>query len=75
MPPSERGGVPRDILWLGCYSGNHEWQFVGGCNAGCSDWCGCSVPVHECAKCGDCDYGVNAEADHVRQRCAAVLDA
>ena len=60
----------RDFLWLGCYSGNHEWLFTGGANAGCSPTCGCSVPVHECAKCGDCDYGDNPEADDVRARCA-----
>lgn len=64
----------RDFLWLGCYSGNHDWQHIGGCNAGCKPDigdCGCSVPVHECAKCGDCDYGDNAEAEKVRQRCDA----
>lgn len=60
----------RDFIWLGCYSGNHDWRFMGGRNAGCRGGdCGCSVPVHECAKCGDCDYGDNAEADEVRQHC------
>jgi hypothetical protein len=62
----------RDILWLGCYSGRHEWRHIGGRNACCRDDpanCGCSVPVHECAKCGDCDYGDNAEADQVRAEC------
>ena len=64
--------VERDYLFLGCYSGNHDWRFIGGRNAGCRDDianCGCSVPVHECAKCGGCDYGDNAEADDVRRQC------
>lgn len=63
----------RDFLWLGCLLGNHDWQFIGGCNAACERGvadCQCSVPVHECSKCGDCDYGDNAEADRARERCA-----
>jgi hypothetical protein len=31
--------------------------------------CSCSVPVHECAVCGDCDYGDNPEADQTVRRC------
>lgn len=61
----------RDFLWLGCYSGNHDWEPAGGCNASCNDWCSCSVPVNICSKCGDCDYGVNHEADQVRRLCEA----
>jgi hypothetical protein len=48
----------------------HRWKFLGGANAGCGPGCGCSVPVHVCEVCGDCDYGDNAEADEVKQRCA-----
>jgi hypothetical protein len=62
----------RDFIWLGCQHGNHDWQFIGGRNAGCTvdiGDCGCSVPVNECAKCGDCDYGDNSEADQVRAQC------
>lgn len=70
-PTPERPTVSRDVLWLGCYSGNHDWRLTGGCNAGCNDWCSCSVPVRKCAKCGDCDYGDSLEAAKVRQDCEA----
>lgn len=51
--------------------GRHTMRYIGGCNAGChEDHCCCSVPVHECAVCGACDYGDNPEADQVRADCA-----
>jgi hypothetical protein len=50
--------------------GRHDWQSLGGCNAGCGKDCSCSVPVHECARCKDCDYGENADAGEVRRECA-----
>ncbi len=65
----------RDYLWLGCNTGKHDWVFVGGANAGCckgTDDCCCSIPVHECAKCGDCDYGDNDEAAQVIELCASL---
>jgi hypothetical protein len=53
--------------------GRHEWISIGGANAGCGDrFCACSVPVYECVKCGDCDYGDNDEADRVRGDCRAL---
>lgn len=61
--------MPRDFLFLNCQDGKHDWRFRGGCNAGCCDDCACSVPVHECAGCGDCDYGQNEEADEIRAGC------
>ena len=57
--------------------GRHDWQSVGGRNCGCKDG-QCSVPVHECSRCGDCDYGENEDAREVRRECAerrAVLEA
>ena len=48
--------------------GRHDWQSIGGCNCGCPDG-SCSVPVHECTRCGDCDYGKNDDADDVRRNC------
>lgn len=53
--------------------GRHDLKHIGGCNAGCDlgDDCCCSVPVHECQRCGDCNYGQNAEAVEVRARCKA----
>ncbi len=48
----------------------HKWAFSGGANCGCPDG-GCSIPVHECDACGDCDYGDNADADDVREKCHA----
>jgi hypothetical protein len=54
-----------------CAEVGHDWRLLGGKNAGCCDDCGCSVPVRECAKCGDCDYGDTPEADEIRARCGA----
>jgi hypothetical protein len=47
----------------------HLWVSTGGRNCCCDDGA-CSVPVHECSACGDCDYGDNEEADAVRAACA-----
>jgi hypothetical protein len=57
------------IALASCIEVGHDWQHTGGCNAGCDGDCICSVPVHMCAKCGDCDYGDNDEARLIRQRC------
>jgi hypothetical protein len=46
----------------------HDWKHIGGCNCGCPDG-QCSVPVHECRACGDCDYGDNEEANDKRAEC------
>ena len=62
--------MPRDFIYVGCERG-HDWVSLGGCNAGRHETCGCSVPVHECSRCGDCNYGENAEAEQVRADCAA----
>ncbi len=59
----------RDWLFVGCQAG-HDWVSKGGCNAGCHEFCSCSVPVNECSRCGDCDYGKNDEATLVRSKCA-----
>jgi hypothetical protein len=60
-----------------CADLGHDWQSIGGCNAGCDPNCSCSVPVNECTRCKDCDYGQNEEAAQVRRDCrmrtAAVL--
>jgi hypothetical protein len=59
----------RDILFLQCPQA-HDWVFTGGANCGCeNDTCGCSIPVHECSLCGDCDYGINEDANEVRRIC------
>lgn len=48
-------------------------QHAGGRNAGCKlgSGCGCSVPVYICTRCGDADYGDNAEARDKIARCEA----
>lgn len=62
--------MSRDWLFVGCEAG-HDMRHVGGCNAGChDDLCSCSVPVHTCSRCSDCDYGQNDEAVQVRADCA-----
>lgn len=50
--------------------GGHRIVFRGGANCGCHEHAHCSVPVHQCDVCGDCDYGDNAEANEKRRRCA-----
>lgn len=49
----------------------HKWRHIGGRWCGCKDTetCGCSVPVHECDACGDCDYGENDEARWIITKC------
>ena len=49
---------------LGC-----DMVSIGGCNCGCNEWSCCSVPVHQCARCGDCDYGDNTEATKIKRVC------
>lgn len=53
-----------------CAEAGHDMKFAGGANAGCSDFCACSVPVHICKRCGDSDYGDNAEAKEIIRACA-----
>lgn len=62
--------IKREIASGPCRQVGHSFKHIGGCNAGCNDWCGCSVPVNECTKCGDSDYGQNDDADRVRSMCA-----
>lgn len=58
--------------------GSCDMQSIGGCNCGClfSDDEGhelpgaCSVPVLQCTRCGDVDYGDNDDARRVREDCA-----
>lgn len=65
--------LKRQIMASTCIElGACDMQSHGGCNAGCCDECICHVPVHVCSRCGDCDYGQNAEADEVRRNCEGV---
>jgi hypothetical protein len=48
--------------------GRHEWESTGGCACGCWEDA-CSVPVHHCTRCGECDYGCNEDASEVRRKC------
>lgn len=57
-----------------CAREGHDWQSYGGRNAGCCADCCCSVPVHECARCGDCDYGDNAEARAKLESCELAIE-
>lgn len=50
---------------LGC-----DMRHSGGMNCGCEDG-SCSIPVLVCSRCGDSDYGDNAEAAEKRAACAA----
>lgn len=59
----------RQIAAGPCREFGHDWQSSGGRNAGCGSDCYCSVPVNVCAKCNDCDYGENEDAEAVRMKC------
>lgn len=65
--------IKRQIRTGPCAQNGHDWRSDGGCNASCDlaadGGCGCSVPVHVCSKCGDCDYGQNAEAEQIGETC------
>lgn len=54
-----------------CVKAGHDWRYIGGCNASCDlgSACSCSVPVHECTRCLDCDYGDNEEAADIVAVC------
>ena len=67
---AEVAALKRQIAGASCQEVGHDWQFYGGKNAGCCDWCDCSVPVYRCSKCGDFDYGENDEAEQIRRECA-----
>ncbi len=62
----------RKIAAADCHEAGCEMVFLGGRNAGCElgNGCGCSVPVHVCPKCGDSDYGDNAEGARIMAACA-----
>lgn len=60
----------RQIAAGPCREYGHDWKHIGGRNAGCSRDCSCSVPVYHCSKCGDYDYGDNAEAAEKIAECA-----
>lgn len=67
--------IKREIAHAPCAEVGHRWRHIGGRNAGC-DYpdCGCSVPVHKCEVCGDCDYGDNADAEKVLAECSSADD-
>ena len=61
--------LKRRAVGASCVELGHDWKSTGGKNASCHEECGCSVPVNVCTRCGDCDYGDNADADAVRKEC------
>jgi hypothetical protein len=52
-----------------CAELGHDWKCLGGCNCGCHEMACCSVPVNQCSRCKDCDYGENEDAAEVRRQC------
>jgi hypothetical protein len=60
----------RDFIFLNCQDRKHDWQHIGGKNAGCGPACDCSVPVKQCTVCKDFDYGDNPEAREIISECA-----
>lgn len=56
-----------------CAVDGHAWKFKGGRSCCCAraegGMSGCSLPVHECETCGDCDYGENDDAADIVAKC------
>ncbi len=67
---AEVARLERQALTASCAEVDHDWKSIGGKNAGCSDTCGCPVPVNVCQRCEDCDYGDNPEAHKTISNCA-----
>lgn len=65
---AEVARLEREAAQASCAEAGHTWVSLGGCNCGCEDG-RCSVPVHECSRCGGCDYGENEWAAETRRRC------
>lgn len=61
--------LEREAMSATCADLGYAWTHVGGINAGCGPDCSCSVPIYSCNRCGDSDYGQNAEAVKVRADC------
>lgn len=66
---NELARLEKELATKSCREVGHQWIRIGGMSACCYEDCSCSVPVHECEVCKDCDYGVNQEADDLRKAC------
>lgn len=62
--------LKRRILAAPCSEVGHRWELLGGKWCGCHEDAACGLPVYQCAVCGDCDYGENAEAADIRRHCS-----
>lgn len=67
---AKAAALRKEIAAGPCREYGHDWKHIGGRNAGCGVGCNCSIPVHICQKCGDCDYGDNPEATEKIADCA-----
>lgn len=70
--PPQWEALERQAKGATCAELGHDWQSVGGCNCGCHEDAACCIPVNECARCKECDYGDNREAEEVRRNCRAL---
>lgn len=56
-----------------CAASGHRWTFTGGRSCCCAKVgagkSGCSLPVHVCDVCKECDYGDNDESKRIVDRC------
>lgn len=67
---AEVARLEREAATATCWElGRHDWQSIGGVNCGCHELACCSVPINECARCGECDYGDNEDANDQRSEC------
>lgn len=58
-----------------CAEVGHDWKMIGGVNCATAGGCGdCSVPVNECARCKDCDYGEGDDAKHQVEACRCTAE-
>lgn len=68
--------LKRQAAGASCDVIGHRWKHMGGANAGCElgKYCGCSVAVHVCSTCKDCDYG-DIDRPNVITGCGRRLEA
>ena len=72
---AEVARLERQALSATCAEIGHDWQMMGGVNCQTAGGCGdCSVAVHECSRCKDCDYGESDEANRQVEACRCALE-
>lgn len=69
---AEVARLEREAASASCAEIGHDWVFFGGKTCSCHENSSCYIPVYECSRCGDCDYGDNEEAKNIYINCVEV---